>query len=174
MTGGPCIGFRNVFGYATELRGMNALQSRIRVRWGIVALVVVAVLGAVVYAVDRFVLGVSALLGPGFAAVLLVLVFAYLQALYRSWGYRLDDDALELQRGVITNVETAVPYVRIQHVDTQRGPLDRLLGLSRVVVYTAGSRGADVTIPGLKPDTARELRNRLRDLAIESEPEDAV
>jgi membrane protein YdbS with pleckstrin-like domain len=153
---------------------MNALQSRVRARWGIVALVVVAVLGAIVFALDRFVLGVSPLLGPGLAAVLLVLAVVYVQALYRSWGYRLDDDALELQRGVITNVETAVPYVRIQHVDTQRGPLDRLFGLSRVVVYTAGSRGADVTIPGLNPEEAPDLRNRLRDLAIESEPEDAV
>jgi membrane protein YdbS with pleckstrin-like domain len=134
----------------------------------------VAVLGAIVFALDRFVLGVSPLLGPGLAAVLLVLAVVYVQALYRSWGYRLDDDALELQRGVITNVETAVPYVRIQHVDTQRGPLDRLFGLSRVVVYTAGSRGADVTIPGLNPEEAPDLRNRLRDLAIESEPEDAV
>ncbi|SDE76401.1 PH domain-containing protein [Halorientalis regularis] len=153
---------------------MNALQSRVRVRWGIVALVVVAILGAIVYAIDRFVLEFSPLLGPGFAVVLALLAAAYIQALYRSWGYRLDDDALELERGVITNVETAVPYVRVQHVDTQRGPLDRLLGLGQVVVYTAGSRGADVTIPGLKPDQARDLRNRLRDLAIESEPEDGV
>ncbi|WP_424019185.1 PH domain-containing protein [Halorientalis pallida] len=153
---------------------MNALQSRVRVRWGIVALVVAAVLGAVVYAIDRFVLDFSPLLGPGFAVVLALLAAAYIQALYRSWGYRLDDDALELERGVVTNVETAVPYVRVQHVDTQRGPLDRLLGLGQVVVYTAGSRGADVTIPGLKPDQARDLRNRLRDLAIESEPEDGV
>ena len=106
--------------------------------------------------------------------VLTLLAAVYIQALYRSWGYRLDDDALELERGVITNVETAVPYVRVQHVDTQRGPLDRLLGLGRVVVYTAGSRGADVTIPGLTPDQARDLRNQLRDLAIESEPEDGV
>lgn len=126
------------------------------------------------FALDRFVLSVSPLLGPGLAVVLLVLVVVYVQALYRSWGYRLDDDALELERGVITSVETAVPYVRVQHVDTQRGPLDRLFGLGRVVVYTAGSRGADVTIPGLEPNQARELRNRLRDLAIESEPEDAV
>ncbi|WP_299270312.1 PH domain-containing protein [Halorientalis sp.] len=153
---------------------MNALQSRVRARWGIVALVVVAILGAIVFALDRFVLSVSPLLGPGLAVVLLVLVVVYVQALYRSWGYRLDDDALELERGVITSVETAVPYVRVQHVDTQRGPLDRLFGLGRVVVYTAGSRGADVTIPGLEPNQARELRNRLRDLAIESEPEDAV
>jgi len=31
-----------------------------------------------------------------------------------------------------------------------------------------------VTVPGLDPERAKELRNRLRDLAIENEPEDAV
>jgi membrane protein YdbS with pleckstrin-like domain len=153
---------------------MNALQSRVRVRRGIVALVLVAIVAGVVTAIERFFLELTPLLGPGIGALLLLVAVAYVQALYRSWGYRLDDDALELRHGVLTKVDTAVPYVRIQHVDTQRGPLDRLLGLSRVVVYTAGSRGADVTVPGLKPDQARDLRNGLRDLAVESEPEDAV
>jgi membrane protein YdbS with pleckstrin-like domain len=153
---------------------MNALQSRVRVRWGIVALVVVAILGAIVYAIDRFVLEFSPLLGPGFAVVLALLAAAYIQALYRSWGYRLDDDALELERGVITNVETAVPYVRVQHVDTQRGPLDRLLGLGQVVVYTAGSRGADVAVPGLTEERAEQLLDELRELAVDAEPDDAV
>jgi membrane protein YdbS with pleckstrin-like domain len=93
---------------------------------------------------------------------------------YRAWGFDVEDDALFLRRGVLTAVETAVPYVRVQHVDTRRSPLERLVGLSSVVVYTAGSRGADVTIPGLRPERARKLREQLRALAIESEPGDAV
>jgi membrane protein YdbS with pleckstrin-like domain len=153
---------------------MNALHSRVRVRWGLVTTLLAVVLGVAVTAIDRFVLGFSPALGPALAAVLLALGIGYVLALYRSWRYWLDDDALELERGVLTKVDTAVPFVRIQHVDTRRDPLDRGLGLASVVVYTAGSRGADVTIPGLRPEQARDLRNRLRDLAIESEPEDAV
>lgn len=152
---------------------MEALHSRIRLRWALsrfVLAAVVAGIGAVV--LSR--LGRQPLVGVGLGAVILLLGVTHAFLLYRSWGFVLDADALELERGVLTQVETAVPFVRIQHVDTQRGPVDRLLGLSSVVVYTAGSRGADVTIPGLAPDRARDLRNRLRDLAIESEPEDAV
>jgi hypothetical protein len=152
---------------------MEALHSRIRLRWALSRFVFAAVLGAVVaVALTRF--GRSPLFGVGLGALLFAIGLGHVLLLYRSWGFALDPDALELERGVLTQVETAVPFVRIQHVDTQRGPLDRLLGLSSVVVYTAGSRGADVTIPGLAPDRARDLRNRLRDLAIESEPEDAV
>jgi membrane protein YdbS with pleckstrin-like domain len=74
----------------------------------------------------------------------------------------------------VTEVVTSVPFVRVQHVDTQRGPVERLAGLASVVVYTAGSRGADVTIPGLRPERAEQLREQLRELAIESEHDDAV
>ncbi|MFW5948277.1 MAG: PH domain-containing protein, partial [Halolamina sp.] len=55
-----------------------------------------------------------------------------------------------------------------------RSPLERLLGLSTLVVYTAGSRGADVTIPGLTPEHASTLQQRLERLTIESEEDDAV
>jgi membrane protein YdbS with pleckstrin-like domain len=67
-----------------------------------------------------------------------------------------------------------VPYVRVQHIDTSRGPIERAVGLSTLVVYTAGSRGADVTISGLTPPEADDLQTRLKVLAIESEGEDAV
>ena len=152
---------------------MEALHSRIRLRWALTRLVVAVIVGAIL-AVGLVRFGRSPLGGAAVGGGLLVLGLVHTVLLYRSWRFAVESDALELERGVLTRVETAVPFVRIQHVDTQRGPLDRLLGLSSVVVYTAGSRGADVTIPGLTPDRAQKLRNRLRDLAIESEPEDAV
>lgn len=161
---------------------METLDGRVRVKWLLRTLVAAVVLGGVVALVDRFVLGdglalpvdLGPLLPVGVGLVVLLLGGAHALALYRTWGFALEDDALFLERGVLTRVETAVPYVRVQHVDTQRGPLDRALGLSSVVVYTAGSRGADVTVPGLSPERANDLRADLRELAIESEPEDAV
>ncbi|MFC7195436.1 PH domain-containing protein [Halosimplex aquaticum] len=94
--------------------------------------------------------------------------------LYRSWRYVVREESLYLTRGVFTTVQTVVPYVRVQHIDTRRSAFERVLGLSALVVYTAGSRGADVTIPGLQPDTAEDLQSRLERLAIASEDEDAV
>jgi membrane protein YdbS with pleckstrin-like domain len=103
----------------------------------------------------------------GLAALLAVLR-------YRSWAYEVRADSLYLQRGVITRVSTVVPYVRIQHVDARRGPVERGFGLATTVVYTAGSRGADVSIPGLSPERAADLQARLKQLAIAAEGEDAV
>ena len=99
-------------------------------------------------------------------------VFAVLR--YRSWAYEVREDSLYLERGVLTKVTTVVPYVRIQHVDASRGPIERAFGLATTVVYTAGSRGADVSIPGLSPERAEDLQTRLKQLAIAAEGEDAV
>lgn len=93
---------------------------------------------------------------------------------YRSWSYEIRDDHVYLEHGVLVKIKTIVPFVRIQHVDTQRNILDRLLSLSTTVIYTAGSRGADVSIPGLKPETSESLQRKLRDKAIESEDRDGV
>jgi len=93
---------------------------------------------------------------------------------FNNWSFELRDDHLFLDHGVFKRTRSMVPYVRVQHIDTQRGPVYRLFGLSKVVVYTAGSKGADVTIPGLSIGDASRVQEKLRDLAIESEDMDAV
>jgi membrane protein YdbS with pleckstrin-like domain len=156
--------------YTTDRRD---LDPKVRVRWGITMSVGVAVLTVVLTGL------VSAAGGP---AVLGVLVLAVLFGLgaglvvlrYRVWIYQVREDSLYLERGVLVNRRTHVPYVRIQHLDTSRGPLERWLGLSTLVVYTAGSRGADISIPGLEPAEARDLQQRVKRLAIEAEGDDAL
>jgi membrane protein YdbS with pleckstrin-like domain len=152
---------------------MRSLDPRVRYVWVVQALVTATVLGGIVggigFALER-------VFWPGVAAFLLVAVVsvAFAVARYRIWRYQVRTDSLFLDRGVLTRTRTVVPYVRIQHVDSNRGPVERGAGLATVVVYTAGSRGADVTIPGLTPEDAEELQDRLKRLAIVAEGEDAV
>lgn len=159
--------------------GPERLHPRVRVVWAVGAIGLgagVLVVGWLLtrFAGGRFGLAIDPLVVPGIAAVVGVLGIALAVLRYRIWRFALEEDAITLERGVLTRVETAVPYVRVQHIDTHRGPIERLVGLSSVVVYTAGSRGADVTVPGLAPDRARRLRDRLRELAVAAEPDDAV
>ncbi|WP_327051784.1 PH domain-containing protein [Halomicrococcus gelatinilyticus] len=153
---------------------MEALNPRVRLVWFVGSAVTALLLGGVVVAIDRFVVDVGVQVAAAVGLVVLVGGVAYVVLKYRSWRFEIRDDDLYLERGVFTRVTTVVPFVRVQHVDTQRGPIERLLGLGSVVVYTAGSRGADVTIPGLTPERATDIQRRLRSLAIESESEDAV
>lgn len=135
----------------------------------------------VVYSVIGFLLGLPVYLyfSPNLAALLVPLVFSggmfyYSIRRYANWGFELRDDHVYIQHGVLKKVYSMVPYVRVQHVDTQRSVIARLLGLSRVVIYTAGTRGSDVSIIALSPEDAREIQEKLRDVAIESEDRDAV
>ncbi|MFC6717615.1 PH domain-containing protein [Natrialbaceae archaeon GCM10025810] len=162
---------------------MERLDPRVRLVWLVAALVRGAIAAAILVGGativrSRELLGstpqviVPAAIALGAAYLVAHLAGALLR--YRIWRFELRDDALYIERGVFTRVKTVVPFVRVQHVDSRRSPLERTVGLATVVVYTAGSRSADVAIPGLSPDRAERLQDRLRALAIESEGEDAV
>ncbi len=162
----------DVAAYTTGERGVSA---RVQVYWGLRLLVGVAILAGIArLAIGGFGVAVDPRAVPAGAAALGLLGLVWVHLRYRAWCYRLRADALYLERGVFTRVETVAPHVRIQHVDTSRRPLERTLGLSTLVVYTAGSRGADVSIPGLAPSEASDLQRRLKELAIETEGGDAL
>lgn len=137
-------------------------------------MITAALIGVVGAAVGLTLLDVGPIPGLALGVVVLVVGGIHLEYRFRIWRFEVRDEELYIRRGVFTRVETLVPYVRVQHVDTRRNPIARTVGLGSVVVYTAGSRGSDVTIPGLTRERAEELQRTLRDLAIESERDDAV
>lgn len=176
---------------AEELGESRRLDPKVRVQWVIGSLFGAVVGGVFTTVAVQFLAGTFGLydvdgsLPLGFArlsvylgalAVLVFVLLAVARAVlyYRSWRYEVRSDSLYLTRGVFTKIQTVAPYIRVQHIDTRRSPVERTLGLSSLVVYTAGSRGADVTIPGLTDERAAELQARLKRLAIASEEEDAV
>ncbi|MDR9380629.1 MAG: PH domain-containing protein [Natronomonas sp.] len=142
--------------------------------WAIQSAISAAVLGVIATVVFSVTAPGGAWVGGVVFAVAFVLGIVFATLKYRIWMYQVRADSLFLRRGVLTRVTTVAPYVRIQHVDTRRGPLERAFGLATTVVYTAGSRGADVSIPGLTPERADDLQTRLKHLAIAAEGDDAV
>jgi len=157
--------------HTTERR---SLSPRVQIVWGLRMLFGAVILTFGISFVSMTVDPIPSWTGAAAGAVLLALGVAWVHTRYRVWTYEVRADAMYLERGVLTHVRTIAPYVRIQHVDTQRGPLERWLGLSTLVVYTAGTRGADVSIPGLTREEARDLQGRVKELAIHAEGGDAV
>lgn len=84
---------------------------------------------------------------------------------YDAWRFLLRAEHVYLRHGVLFRTTSIVPHARVQHVDTRHGPLDRWLGLASLVVFTAGTRGAIVTIPALEAGEAEELRDQLAALS---------
>lgn len=80
---------------------------------------------------------------------------------YQSTWVRLDDDGLEYEHGWLWRHHISVPRSRIQHTDVTQGPYERRFGLATLVVYTAGTENASITIEGLSHETALAFRDAL-------------
>lgn len=78
----------------------------------------------------------------------------------RAWGYAEREDDLLVRHGLMFRELVVVPYGRMQYVDVQSGPLERVFRIAQVQLHTA-SAGTDARIPGLDPEAAGRLRDRL-------------
>lgn len=80
---------------------------------------------------------------------------------HRRTLWKLDEHGFALQRGRWWQTESRVPISRVQHLDLKRGPLERAFGLATLVIHTAGTRMAAVSVSGLDGEDAERLRDRL-------------
>ncbi|RLV51190.1 hypothetical protein D9V37_00225 [Nocardioides mangrovicus] len=80
-----------------------------------------------------------------------------------NWGYAERAEDLWITRGAVLHRLVVVPYGRMQLVDVTVGPVERLFHLAAVQLHTA-SPATDARIPGLSPDEAARLRDRLTQL----------
>ncbi|MEV6601123.1 PH domain-containing protein [Actinoplanes sp. NPDC051346] len=96
------------------------------------------------------------------AAVALLAVWRALVTVraVRAWGYAERDNDLLVRHGLVIRRLSIVPYARMQFVDVTAGPLERALRLATVQLHTA-SAASDARVPGLPPDEAARLRDRL-------------
>jgi len=147
---------------------MERLDKQIRNVWMAISvltgLFIGGITGSIVYLITE-----TAILGILVFAVFPVLLPIYSFYRYRNWCFKVHDDHLVINHGVLRKTSAVIPYVRVQHIDTNRGPLERILGLASLRVYTAGSKGADMRIPGLSSKRAEEMQEELKSKAIESE-----
>jgi len=104
-------------------------------------------------AVGGAVLGLVGLvaLGAGWAAI---------GRNWRSWGYAERADDLLVTHGALFKKLTVVPYGRMQLVDVEAGPFERLFGVVTVKLHTAAAT-TDARVAGLLPADALALRDRL-------------
>jgi membrane protein YdbS with pleckstrin-like domain len=140
------------------------IHSHIRIVWMVKWLfigIIAAIVGAIVVPsgsdFEMILLTISAI--SPVAGILLVIIR------YHRFRYAIFDDGVYLCRGLLTVNETVVPPKSIQQVDVNEPLLARPFGLVSVRIYTAGTFGGRVVIPGLNAETATELAERLDRLA---------
>lgn len=128
-----------------ELRAPAHLVSRrARMFWTVRALPGWIAVGLVAAAVLA-----GADLGPAptttIVVLLAVLALSHLivmpQWRYRVHRWEITDTAVYTQSGWLNQDRRIAPLARVQTVDTRRGPIEQLFGLTNVTVTTASARG---------------------------------
>jgi len=135
----------------------NALRARAAVFW--VPIFIAALI------LDRALLGstsFSGLVPTLVGAIGLSGIIIAPDRIYRRLGYAIDGQLLRTVRGWLFHTDTIVPFVRVQHIDVMRGPFDKLFGTATLIVHTAGTHNSVVTLPGLSPERAAEIRDAIR------------
>ena len=145
---------------AVELQGVQGAYKKVlRLSWMITSLVLIAITAALLYFIPA--------LWESWGWIALCSAFALISAVQRFFleksfpylAYAVREHDVLLQRGWITRRLRACPFRRIQNCSVQSGPLERVYGLSTLIIYTAGSDGADLHIPGLEDEEADRLRS---------------
>lgn len=147
---------------------MNPLNPRITIAWRLVGTLTALFLALLALILETLLLVPSGttLIFTGLPATLVAALGTFIALTwptlrYRYWRWSIEEDRVLIQKGVIWRTRSLIPRVRIQHVDTRSSPLQRWLGLASLIIYTAGTRGADVEIPGLEAQRAEAIREGL-------------
>ena len=109
--------------------------------------------------------------GPKWIYIILTIVWIILTVLWvvvfpnirhNVWRYEVREQEIEIQSGLFVVKRTLIPMVRVQHVDTEQGPILKKYGLSNIKVSSAASAHQ---IPFLLTEDASMLRAKISELA---------
>jgi putative membrane protein len=105
--------------------------------------------------------GRSGLIYIGIALV--IAFFAALSSLVDWWNFRyaLTEHEVVVRSGIVQKQERIIPYGRIQAINLDEAPLERLVGIVRVKVETAAGGTADIEIKAIDKAAAPRLREAL-------------
>ena len=81
---------------------------------------------------------------------------------WKIWRYEVREQEIEIQSGLFVVKRTLIPMVRVQHVDTEQGPILRKYKLANISISSAATTH---TIPLLQLKDADMLRTKISDLA---------
>lgn len=78
---------------------------------------------------------------------------------YNRYRYKIDDECIDIIEGYIFISRDIVPIERLHKLEMNIGPIDRICGVAKVNVTTAGG---DVTIRFLDKDKAEKISETLK------------
>jgi uncharacterized membrane protein YdbT with pleckstrin-like domain len=88
---------------------------------------------------------------PALALAFGLLVFGWIEVIYRNFTYQLNDNELIVRKGVFTHKSDTIPFSNIQDITSERSLGERILGIATLRIETAGSSHliSETELPGI-------------------------
>ncbi len=77
---------------------------------------------------------------------------------YKRYRYQIDDTRVAVKEGLIFITTETAPIERVHQISVSAGPVDRLTGLAKVTVTTAGG---EIVVRFLEKDLADQLSQKI-------------
>lgn len=132
---------------------LTGLGKVVRGAWGVLAG------GAYLAVQDK--LGLALILFAGF----ILLSTASLFIRWLTFEFRLEDDQLRIEQGLLNRSSRTIPFDRVTDVDIEQGPIHRVFGLARVKMETgasASAKDAEGQLDTITLERAQAIRDYVR------------
>jgi len=151
------------------MKEFSRVDKKAKTKWRVsrlAGLVVLAIMSAIVMlavvGIGEIPLTILAGVVCGIVLLLqLVNLIVYPIIEYIQWTYLVDDDRIEIKKGIFWRSHTVIPISRIQHVSSKSGPLQNIFKLATVEIHTAGGVHK---IEEINKDTAVQICELLKNM----------
>ena len=109
------------------------------------------------------------------AVIILLLANAVISPYFRfhRYHYSINEECIDIKEGYLFVKREIVPIERLHKLEMQKGPIDRICGVAKLIVTTAGG---DVTLRFVEDSKVEEisefLKKRINQIVIEQRDED--
>ena len=145
----------------------------LQTEWRVTTVFLLLIAAALIYFIPATREGIGWIVISAAAVLLSLIHFISIERSFPFTAFAIREKDVILQRGWLVRSVKICPFNRIQNCSVQSGPLERNRQLASLVIYTAGSSGADMRIPGLQQEEADRLRYFILE-KIHTEPDEAV
>lgn len=120
-------------------------------------IVVTVILGAIIIFAQLDEIYDKAIIGVDIFAWIIALIAPFVR--YNWYRARFTDEEIDIRQGFLIIQETIIPIERLQKISLETGPLDRIFGMTKVIVYTSGG---EETIRFLEKERAEQIGETLK------------
>ncbi len=126
-----------------------------------------AILGAIFFAINYIINiendmpAIAIYIAYSVLFVFFAIRLLFIQLGFQKKGYLLREHDIIYKSGLINRRIIAIPINRIQHSEIRQSYIARLLKIAKIRIYTAGGNTSDLSINGLSPELAQQIKDFL-------------